>query len=94
MVTFLIALQVLDLLTTLYLLKRGGRELNPVLSRLQGIFGRDGAILAAKAGVVVLVLKVEIPMEMLVALAAFYVFIVIHNARQIKRTINGEADRL
>lgn len=80
----LIALQVFDLLTTLYLLKRGGSELNPILSKLQGLLGRDGAIVAAKAALIGALLYFPIPDWALIASTALYVVVVLHNLRQIK----------
>jgi hypothetical protein len=82
-ITALIVLQVADLITTLYVLKRGGKELNPLLAGLQPYLGRDGAILAAKVGVVAVVLLIPMPQWVLAGLTLLYAAVVIHNVRQI-----------
>jgi Domain of unknown function (DUF5658) len=50
-----IALQCLDLFTTLVVFSRGGIELNPVVSNLMPWTGRVGAVLASKAILISLV---------------------------------------
>lgn len=46
----LLVLQVLDALTTLYVLRKGtGVESNPLARKLMEVFGREGAVLLVKA---------------------------------------------
>jgi len=81
----LVALQIADLATTLYILRRGGRELNPLLVKLQGVLGLCGAIIAAKAVVVALVLLVPIPPILLALLCVWYAYIVGRNLLEMRR---------
>ena len=48
----LIVLTVWDILTTLYILRKGGKELNPVLSRLFAQFGPEPVLIAIKVAMV------------------------------------------
>lgn len=85
----LIVLQVGDIYTTHRVLSQGGRELNPLLAELFGIYGHKPVLLVWKGAVVwVLVWAVqrnEMPDWLLAVLAALYTFVVWRNWRQIKR---------
>lgn len=81
----LIALQVVDLVTTLLAFKRGAVEANPLLAFLQRIFGRDGAIVVAKIGVVCVLAYTDLPVLGLAALCALYLVVVEQNIALIRR---------
>lgn len=83
--TAVLGLQALDLATTLWLLKHGGSELNPLLNVLQRLLGRDGGIVAAKIAVAVALFLIPLQLWQLAVLAAFYVGIVSWNVYQISR---------
>jgi hypothetical protein len=51
-----IALQIVDVVTTVIILRRGGRELNPVLNWLMGKVGVLNALLAVKAVLIAVLL--------------------------------------
>lgn len=86
MKTILLVLQAMDLLTTLYILSRGGAEKNPALVALQGLLGRKGAIVAAKLAVVAAVLFLEVHPWALTGLAILYVGVVAWNLYQVARS--------
>ncbi len=80
-----ILLQYADGWTTYRILKRDGRELNPVLAKLFDQFGVFPSLIVIKgtcaaAGVW---LYVDQQMEILLLLSAIYAWVVGHNFRQI-----------
>lgn len=85
MLTLVIALQVLDLALTLYAFSKGFHEANPVLRRLQGLLGRDGAVIVVKVVFIALLiyLGADIPAYVLAIISALYVCVCWHNARVV-----------
>jgi len=72
MLYLLIALQIADVITTLFVLKQGGKEANPLMLALFGWMGPVPALLITKALIVALVLLVPLPDLLMFALIAFY----------------------
>lgn len=79
----LLALQLVDYATTLYILKNGGRELNPLLARLFRTIGPQAGLLIAKAALVVgLAWQYgALAWWVFAALVVLYVFVALGNAR-------------
>lgn len=86
MLALVIALQVLDLGLTLYAFSKGFHEGNPVLRKLQGLLGRDGAIIVVKVAFIALLLyfRAETPTYLLAVFAGLYIWVCWHNLRVIK----------
>lgn len=78
----LAALQVADAYTTIKVINAGGRELNPVIKKLMGIFGMLPA-LVIKGAVVVAVAWLLEPLYV-AAIAAVYTVVVVRNWRLMK----------
>jgi len=83
----LVGLNVLDVYTTMQILKQGGRELNPLMAWLMGKIGPLPAMLALKVPLLVAMglMLTDVPPWMLLALLALYVFVVANNLRVIWR---------
>lgn len=84
MLYLLILLQIVDVITTLLVLKKGGREANPLMLALFGLMGPVPALLVTKGLVVALVLLVPLPGLLMFALIAFYVWVVFNNIEALK----------
>jgi hypothetical protein len=88
MIYLLIALQLADLATTHYVLRKGiGTEANPLLKRLFDKFGHERVLLITKAAFIVWLLLLQgfIPDAVLWLLVAFYVWVVVNNLRVIRK---------
>ena len=90
MITLLILLQIADVLTTHYVLKKGiGYEANPFLAKLFDKYGHERVLLTIKGAFIVFLLVmapyiVASPYaNLLWGLVAFYVWVVWNNARII-----------
>lgn len=80
----LVALNVVDVYLTLKILKRGGRELNPIMRVAMERLGQKQALIGVKLlvlGALYLVLP-QVPEWALWGLIGIYVLVVAHNARQ------------
>lgn len=84
MLYLLILLQIADAATTILVLRRGGREANPLLLALFGIMGPVPALLITKALIVALVLLVPLPDLLMFALIVFYAWVVFNNIEALK----------
>ena len=84
MLYLLILLQILDAITTLLVLKKGGRETNPLMLALFGLIGPVPALFATKALIVALVILVPLPDLLMFALIAFYVWVLLNNWKALK----------
>ena len=82
----LIALNVLDAILTVRILKDGGKELNPVMDKLMKKIGVVPALVLAKAaGIGVLAyLLPSVPYQALLALCGVYIGVVIWNVKTLK----------
>ena len=91
LVALFVALQVADVVLTVAILRRGGRELNPVARRFMAALGIVGGALALKAVVaaVVALCLLELSRTWQLGLLGLfnvvYVGIVFHNARVLRR---------
>jgi len=82
-----LALQLVDIATTLYVLKRGGVEANPLMRRLMEAFGSpEAALVATKFAFVVLLgaLYESIPVWSFGLMAAIYVWVAYNNGKVIR----------
>lgn len=85
-------LQLLDVLSTVHILKRGGTELNPAMRKLMDAVGVIPALVLTKAaflaGLAAGLLYVDWPLQLqlllLIGLLVLYVGIVVHNAGSVK----------
>lgn len=87
---FLIIIGILFLLdtwTTITVLRRGGREMNPFLSRLIGVFGRDRALILYKAFAFAMLWwwRADIPIALWAVMIAVYVVVVANNFRVARK---------
>lgn len=81
----LIALQALDVLTTIYAFKLGCVESNKVLAWLFNKTGNPfAALICVKAAFIALIAVQPLPVEILLALVALYVFVVGNNVVVIR----------
>ena len=82
-----ILLQYADGWTTYRILKRDGRELNPVLAKLFDQFGAFPSLIVSKVTYVAagVWLYVDQQMEILLLLSAIYAWVVWHNFRQLRK---------
>ncbi len=71
-----VALQVLDLLTTLAAFRAGAFEVNPLVAHLTVVFGRLGGVLLGKVIAVLIALRVR---RLLWVVNVFYTLIVLWN---------------
>ena len=88
MIYLLIALQLADLATTHYVLRKGiGTEANPLLKRLFDRFGHERVLIVTKSAFIVWLLLLQgfIPNFVLWLLVAFYVWVVYNNLRVIRK---------
>ena len=85
----LFALQVADIATTIYVLNRGGRELNPVLNKLFVRYGARPVLLVMKIGFIALVYWLAdygyLPLYGVQILAGFYALLIAWNVYQISK---------
>ena len=83
----LCVLQVADVALTVAILRRGGRELNPLLARLMKAVGELPALVLVKAAMlgVVLFFYAAIPEGLLAAACAVYVYVCFLNWREFKK---------
>lgn len=91
MIYLLIALQLADIATTHYALRTGiGTEANPVLRKLFDRFGVVPALLAIKGGFIAFLWWAAslVPVEVLYALTAFYVWVIYNNLKIIFNSNN------
>lgn len=82
-----VVLQFADAATTLAVIKRGGKEKNPVMIYIMGKLGTNAALLATKAvaiGVIYAILP-WMPLVVLGLLCAWYTAIVAFNTRSLVR---------
>lgn len=85
---FLIALQVLDLLTTVIALRHPrAREANGVLAKLFAAVGVVPGLLLVKGGFVALLLWAApgLPPQVVYLLLALYIWVLINNLRTLRR---------
>ena len=83
-VYLLLVLQVLDALTTLYVLRKGtGVESNPIARKLMEVFGREGAVLLVKAALAgaIWTFRASTPAWAFAMLCAVYLYVVVNNTR-------------
>ena len=81
----LVALNLADIVSTLKVLRAGGKELNPVMRKAMKAVGTLPALVLLKAPVLAGVYYVLVPPEMWVAMGAsclFYMGVVANNIRQ------------
>jgi hypothetical protein len=85
LVTFLCCLVVVDGLMTHEILRRGGRELNPVLRKLFEKIGVvEGLVLSRMMLIMVFIASLNsMPVLGWVTLNVFYAFVIAHNAKQL-----------
>ena len=84
----LCALQAVDVALTLAILRRGGTELNPLLSRLmRALRSPLAALLAVKVAVLALVaiFYAHVPLWLMAAFCAVMVAVCLHNWREFKK---------
>lgn len=85
MIAAIVILQVLDILTTYYLVeKRGMREGNPIMNWAMQRLGFWPALLGIKGIFVAGVLTVAVPYYVEVGIMALYVAVVANNLRLVK----------
>ncbi len=82
----LLAINLLDVLTTLHILKHGGYERNKLLARLMLAIGPLPAMLVLKVPVLAGIgyALADMPPWLLGGLVAFYVYVVVNNLRVIR----------
>lgn len=87
LLTLFILLQYADGYTTWRILRKDGRELNPILAKLFDQFGWLPSLIVVKAIAIGagIWLYVSQQAEVLVALDAIYAWVVWHNFRQMKK---------
>ena len=91
LIALFVALQALDVVLTVAILRRGGRELNPLARRLMAALGIVGGALALKSavGVVVALCLVQLSetwqLGLLGLFNLIYLGIAVHNARVLRR---------
>ena len=83
------ALQLLDIYTTLRVLRAGGRELNPVMAWLMAHMGVPQALVAMKVIVVLTVIWASLwllllPLWVLVVLCVLYVAVVVNTMHVLR----------
>lgn len=84
------ALQVADFFSTLEILRRGGRELNPLMRLLFSVLNVKAALLLTKGGVAIFVIfgahagwfTSKVGFISLLCLAAIYIAVAAHNLKQ------------
>jgi hypothetical protein len=90
LLAFVILLQVVDIVTTLVILDRGGRELNPVLAWLFNRLGAVPVLVAIKTAFCGLLLWLYVTgvdglVYALGLLGALYVAVIVNNLRVLRR---------
>ena len=83
----LVILNVLDIYTTLRVLRQGGEELNPVMDWLMDKVGVIPALIVPKATYLIAVgyFLTDLPSMVMFGLCCFYVLLVLHNFGEIKK---------
>ena len=82
----LLVLSAIDAALTIAIIKRGGRELNPVLAKLMGKVGVEWALLIVKlAGVGVVWALGPIPTGAQYVLLAAYALVCLWNAKELRK---------
>jgi hypothetical protein len=79
-VILFILLNVMDVSLTLRIIKKGGREINPILKKLMDKFGVVPALLVTKSLLIALVLSLDVG-NLIWVLCAFYFLIVCWNVK-------------
>lgn len=84
----LLALQLVDYATTVYVLRNGGREMNPFAARVFAVVGVERGLLALKAALVVLFAwqYPALPWWVFAGLSVFYTYFMYGNIRAAWRT--------
>ena len=89
LLSLLIILQYFDGLTTYRLLSRGGRELNPVVRWCINRFGLAGGLVLVKGNIALLLAWTSLvgimPWWVLAVLCVLYVFVVVHNFKELMK---------
>lgn len=86
-------LQFADYWLTMKVLARGGTELNPVMAKLMGLFGRQAGLLIGKLYAAVFVIAgaylgwfdSDAGLVVLLGLAGLYSWVVWHNLKQYRK---------
>lgn len=83
---FLILLQVADVITTIIALEGPAHEANPIMAKIMETIGVVPALLLIKGAFITFLWQYQalLPVELLWALCAFYVWIVYGNIRTIQ----------
>lgn len=83
----LIALQVADIVTTIIALRGPAHEANPILKKMMDLIGVVPALLLIKGAFITFLWQYQalLPVELLWALCAFYVWIVLGNVQTIRK---------
>lgn len=84
----LLVLQVLDALTTLYVLRTGkGAEANPIAKKLMAAFGPEFTVLMVKAALAgaIWTFRGTTPAWVYAGLCAVYLYVVINNMKYVLR---------
>jgi hypothetical protein len=82
----LIALNVLDAILTVRILKDGGNELNPIMAKMMDRIGDVPALVVVKASMLgaLAYLLPTIPYRAMLALCGFYIGVVLWNVKTLK----------
>lgn len=87
-VYLLLALQVADLATTLYVLRTGkGAEANPIARKLMAVFGPEFTVLMVKAALAgaIWTFRASTPPVVFAVLCVLYLYVVINNMKYVLR---------
>lgn len=79
-----IMLQIFDAMTTTYILKNGGEELNPFMRRAYGLLGIGGAMVVIK-GVLLIIVTVLWNEQLTFWLCVLYAMVFGHNVYQMSK---------
>ena len=82
-----VALQIADAVTTVKILIKGGRELNPVMRWIFDRLGAFNGLAITKAGIILLFYSVKdvMPIWAYVLMIGIYSYVVAHNLVQLKK---------
>lgn len=83
----LVALQLVDMVSTIIALRGQAHESNPILKNIMDAIGIVPALVLVKGGFIAFLLYFQalLPVALIVGLCAFYVYIVYHNIETIKK---------
>ena len=87
-VYLLLALQVADLITTLYVLRTGkGAEANPIAKKLMAVFGPEFTVLMVKAALAgaIWTFRASTPAIVFAGLCVLYLYVVANNLKYVLR---------